>query len=174
MKHLYWIIIGLSALWLQAALSGHLMIAQIKVNFVLMSLLVMMLRWKSPFLLFWGLFLGLLMDALSHSMIGVYGMSFFITLILTRWLSEMFYDQNIFSTVLFVGVMTIVEGVTSLIILNIFSEHNEFNQLFFKVTLPLSILHGVCSIVVGFILIRCERGFNLDPEYSTSKSSSSL
>ncbi|MBF0276845.1 MAG: rod shape-determining protein MreD [SAR324 cluster bacterium] len=164
MTHLHWWISGIFGLWVQIALSHYMRIIDLKINIVLIVLLVMTLRWKSPFLLFYGLALGLMSDASSHSLIGINGLSFFLTLILTRWFGEWFYDKNVISTVFFVGILSVIEGGIALILLKLLTPDFPWNLLFFQKVVPLSVIHGLVSPFFLWALTRFERFLHLKPE----------
>ncbi len=164
MRHIFWCIAGICGLWLEVSISNHARIADLKINTVLIILLILMLRWKSPFILFYGWAFGLMTDSLSHSIHGLNALSFFMTLLLTRWVGEWIYDDNAFSTVLFVGLLSLVEGGFTLTLLKLFATDLSWNLLFLKNVLPISVVHGLISPIFLLLLIRFERFFHLDPE----------
>ena len=168
MIHLYWGIAGLFALWLETGFSSYLQIAGFKINTVLIVLLILMLRWKSPFLLFYGLTLGLMSDAVSHSMIGVYGLSFFLILILTRWIGVWFYDKNLISTALFVAALSWLEGGVALTLFKLVNSDLSWNRFFFQTVSFVAIIQGLISPLFLVILIRMERILHLKPEEKPS------
>lgn len=164
MIHVYWWLASLSALWFETALSHYAQIAGLKVNIVLMVLLILMLRWKSPYFLFYGLMVGLMTDALSHAMIGVNGLSFFLILILTRWVGEWFYNRSVVSTMLFVGGLSFIEGGIALTLLKLLDFSLPWNRLFFQVVPPLVLVQGLFSPLFLFLLTQLERFLHLHPE----------
>ncbi len=173
MKVIFWILIGLISLWTEATASSYLRIWDLKIDLVFIVLLLLMLRWKSSFLLFYGLVLGIITDALSHSMLGVYGLSYFLILSLTRWIGEWFYDNNIFSTFLFVALLSLLEGICALTLLKLLTPTLSWNTLFISVLVPLSLIHGLLSPPLLMIIIRVERILKLAPEDNIQTSSSS-
>lgn len=170
MTHLYWWIANLGGLWIEIVLSNYVRIAGLKINIVLIVLLILMLRWKSPFLLFYGLILGMMVDTLSHAMVGVNGLSFFLTLILTRWVSDWFYDRNVVSTMILVGVLSFIEGAVALTLFKLLDPEFLWHFLFFQVVSPLAFIHGLLSPLFLIILIRFERFLHLRPEGQSSSS----
>ena len=168
MIHLYWSIAGLLAHWLETGFSNYLHIAGLKINIVLIVLLILMLRWKSPFLLFYGLILGLMADAVSHSIIGVYGLSFFLVLILTRWISDGFYDKKFISTILMVGLLSLIEGGIALTLFKVLNTELSWNRLFFQTVVFMAIIQGLISPLFLVILIRMEQILHLEPEEKPS------
>ncbi len=164
MTHLYWWISGIAALWVESALSHYFSFLGLKINIVLIVLLIMTLRWKSPFLLFYGLAFGLMSDTISHSLLGVSGLSFFLTLILTRWFGEWFYDKNISSTLFFVSFLSLIEGGIALTLLKLLTPDLPWNLLFFQTVVSLSLVHGLVSPLFLGTLTRFERFLRLRPE----------
>ncbi len=164
MIYLYWGVAGLLALWLETGFSSYLHIAGLKTNIVLIVLLILMLRWKSSYLLFYGLVLGLMTDAVSHSIIGIYGLSFFLVLILAQWISDWFYDKNTISTVFFVGLLSLIEGGIALTWFKILDSDFSWNLLFFQTVTFLAVIQGLISPLFLVMLIRMERILHLDPE----------
>ena len=164
MIHLYWWLASMMGLWLETALSHYFQIAGLKINIVLMILLVMMLRWQSPYFLFYGLIVGGMTDALSHGMIGVNALSFFLILILTRWVSEWFYNRSVVSTMLFVGVLSFIEGGIALTLLKVLDSNLLWNRLFFQIVPPLAFMQGLLSPLFLLILTQLERFLHLHPQ----------
>ena len=77
----------------------------LKINWMLIFILVLTFRHSSISLPFLGVFAGLILDALSHGYIGLYGISFFATLLLARQLIKFFYANTILAVSLAVSVM---------------------------------------------------------------------
>ena len=163
MKYLYWIFICLAALTFEAAMSSYLVFLGYKVDFVLLVLMILMLRWKSSSLIFIGAGMGLMCDALSHSMLGVYGISYLLTMILARSVGEWFYDENVFSTLLFAGVLTIAEGSIALIFFKTLMPWMSWNSQMLGTVLPLAAMHALVSPIILAILLRLERLFHVTP-----------
>lgn len=146
------VIIGLITFWGDVILSSYIRIGDLKINYVLILLIVLMLKWPASFLFFYGMFLGFMCDALSHGMIGIYGISFFLTLILAKWIGESFYEDNISSTMLFVLLLTAVEGGISVTLFKILIPGISWNSLFLENVVPLAVIHGIISpIIFGII-----------------------
>jgi len=112
-------------------------------------ILVLTFRHSSISLSFLGVFAGMILDSLSHGYIGLYGISFFVTLLLARQLIKLFYANTFFAVSLAVSVMTILEGWISLSILGMLETELNQSSLMLTSTLPLAVLHG---LVTPFIL----------------------
>lgn len=164
MKYLFWGIILLLGLWFETALSSYFRIAGLKVDVVLVLLLVLMLRWQSSAILFYGLFFGFMTDVLSHGMLGINGLSFFITIIIAKWIGKWLYDENLFSTFIFVGILSLVEGVIALLLLKILVIEIPWNHFFLKVIIPLAPIHGAIALIFYLGIVRLERYFHLQLE----------
>ena len=65
-----------------------------KINWMLIFLLVLTFRHSSISLSFLGVFAGMILDSLSHGYIGLYGISFFVTLLLARQLIKLFFANT--------------------------------------------------------------------------------
>jgi len=114
----------------------------LKINWMLIFILVLTFRHSSISLSFLGV-------SLSHGYIGLYGISFFVTLLLARQLIKLFYANTFFAVSLAVSVMTILEGWISLSILGMLETGLNQSSLMLTSTLPLAVLHG---LVTPFIL----------------------
>ena len=121
----------------------------LKINWMLIFMLLLTFRHSSISLSFLGVFAGIILDALSHGYIGLYGISFFVTLLLARQLIKLFYANTFFALSLAVSVMTILEGWISLSILSMLETELNQYSLMLTSTLPLAVLHG---LVTPFIL----------------------
>ncbi|MBF0353231.1 MAG: rod shape-determining protein MreD [SAR324 cluster bacterium] len=162
MIYLFWFICGILGLWFNVILSEYVSVFGLKPNILLTVMLVMTLQHPALFLAFLGIFMGITLDSFSHGMQGIYGTSFFITLILTRFVSNAFYEKNIFSTMLFVFVLSAFEGAVSLFLLGIFNEEQSWSFLFLGTVLPVSGLHTLVSPVIFLALIKGEQIFHLN------------
>ena len=121
----------------------------LKINWILIFLLVLTFRHSSISLSFLGVFAGMILDSLSHGYIGLYGISFFVTLLLARQLIKLFFANTFLAVSLAVFGMTILEGWISLSILGILDTEMYQSSLMLTSTLPLAGLHG---LVTPFIL----------------------
>lgn len=167
-KLTFWFLVGLFTFWGEAALSQYFLIADLKINFVLMIYILLVLRWKSPVLWVFALLFGLMMDTMTHSMLGVNGISFFVTILAAHWAGEWLYDDNFFSTMVFVCVLSFLEGGITLLLLKILENNISWNHLFFTIVAPLSLIQGVIAPFLLSLLKGAERMFSLNPESPTS------
>ena len=166
MKYLFWSAAIVLSLCCELILSHTLPIWGLKIDWVFTTLLVLTLRWMSPSLLFLGLFWGLVSDLFSHNMLGFYGFSFFVTLILARRCGNFFYDNNMLSTGFFVWVLSLAQGSLVALLLMILVPDTDWVPLFFKKVFPVACLQGGLGACIFFLLHRLEQWLRLKPEPS--------
>ena len=164
MKYLFWGLGGLIGFWTEVVLNPTFQVLGYKIQFSWIALIIMILRWPSMFLVFYGLILGLMSDSFSHSMLGLYGISFFLTLLVARKIGESFYESNVFSTMIFVVFLSLIEGALSMLLLKLLLTEISWSSVFMQTVVPLSLIQGVLSPLVFFLLLRMESLFHLNPE----------
>ena len=148
----------LIGVWLNIVFNNYFQLGGLKINWMLILMLVLTFRHSSLLLPFVGVLAGLISDALSHGNMRLYGISFFVTLLLARQMIKSFYANTFFSVGLAVSVMTILEGWISLSILGTLETEMYQSSLMLTSTLPLAVLHG---LVTPFILQSVIWGENL-------------
>ncbi len=147
---LSFMIIGL---WLNIVFNHYVQIVGLKINWILIFLLIQTFRQSNLGIAFFGIIAGLIFDALSHGIMGLYGASFFLTLLITNQVKRVFYANTFIAVCLAVFSMSIVEGFISLTILNIFEPELEMSNLIVSSTLPLSLLQGLMTpIILQFVI----------------------
>ena len=139
----------LIGVWLNIVFNNYFQLGGLKINWMLIFMLVLTFRHPTLLLPFVGVLAGLICDSLSHGIMGLYGISFFVSLLLARQLIKLFYANTFFSVSLAVSVMTILEGWISLSILGMLETEMYQSSLMLTSTLPLAVLHG---LVTPFIL----------------------
>ena len=108
------------------------------------------------------LFSGLILDALSHGIMGLYGTSFFLTLLITSQIKKVFFANTFTSISLAVFSMSIIEGLISSSILSIFEPELEISDLMLSANLSLSLLQGLITPVILQFVIWGENLFQKD------------
>jgi hypothetical protein len=84
---------------------------------------------------------------------GLYGTSFFLTLLLISHLNKLFYANTFFGVSLAVLIMSIFEGWISLSILGMFEPGFELSSHLLALTLPLALLQGLMTpIILQFVI----------------------
>jgi len=138
----------LIGVWLNIVFNNYFQLVGLKINWMLIFMLVLTFRHSSLFLPFAGIFAGLICDALSHGIMGLYGISFFVTLLLARQVIKSFYANTFFSVGLAVVGMSLFEGWISLSILGQFEESLNLFPLIITSTFPLAILQGLAAPII--------------------------
>ena len=156
---LSFIIIGL---WLNIVFNHYVQIVGLKINWILIFLLIQTFRQLNLGIAFFGILAGLILDALSHGIMGLYGTSFFLTLLITTQIKKVFFANTFTSISLAVFSMSIIEGLISSSILSIFEPELEISDLMLSETLPLSLLQGVITPVILQFVIWGENLFQKD------------
>ncbi len=156
---LSFIIIGL---WLNIVFNHYVQIVGLKINWILIFLLIQTFRQLNLGIAFFGILAGLILDALSHGIMGLYGTSFFLTLLITSQIKKVFFANTFTSISLAVFSMSIIEGFISSSILSIFEPELEISDLMLSATLPLSLLQGVITPVILQFVIWGENLFQKD------------
>ena len=156
---LSFIIIGL---WLNIVFNHYVQIVGLKINWILIFLLIQTFRQLNLGIAFFGILAGLILDALSHGIMGLYGTSFFLTLLITTQIKKVFFANTFTSISLAVFSMSIIEGLISSSILSIFEPELKISNLMLSATLPLSLLQGVITPVILQFVIWGENLFQKD------------
>ena len=156
---LSFIIIGL---WLNIVFNHYVQIMGLKINWILIFLLIQTFRQLNLGIAFFGILAGLILDALSHGIMGLYGTSFFLTLLITKQVKKVFFANTFTAVSLAVFSMSIIEGLISSSILSIFEPELEISDLMLSATLPLSLLQGLITPVILQFVIWGENLFQKD------------
>ena len=86
----------LIGVWLNIVFNNYVQIGGLKINWILIFMLILAFRHSKLVIGFVGILAGLTMDALSHGIMGLYGTSFFLTLLLISHLNKLFYANTFF------------------------------------------------------------------------------
>ena len=65
---------------LNIVLNNYVQLGSLKINWILIIMLLMTFRHSTHLIPFLGILAGLICDALSHGIMGLYAISFFVTL----------------------------------------------------------------------------------------------
>ena len=152
----------LFGVWLNIVFNNYVQIGGLKINWILMFLLILTFRHSKLVIPFVGILAGLMMDALSHGIMGLYGTSFFLTLLLISQVNKLFYANTIFAVSLAVFSMSIFEGWISLSILAMFEVGLEQSNHLLTSTLPLAFLQGLMTPIILQFVIWVEKKFLKD------------
>jgi rod shape-determining protein MreD len=143
----------LIGVWLNIVFNNYIQIGGLKINWILIFMVILAFRHSKLVIRFVGILAGLVMDALSHGIMGLYGTSFFLTLLLISHLNKLFYANTFFGVSLAVLIMSIFEGWISLSILGLFEPKFEVSSHLLALTLPLALLQGLMTpIILQFVI----------------------
>lgn len=148
--------------WMNLVFNNYFQILGLKINWLLVFMLVLSFRYSKNLLSFLGIFAGLICDALSHGIMGLYGTSFLLTLLLVNQLKRVFYSNTFFSISLAVSGLSILEGWISISILGLFETNIEQSALLLKRIFPLAIMHGFVTPIILQLVIWGENFFLKD------------
>ncbi|HBR60498.1 MAG TPA: rod shape-determining protein MreD [Deltaproteobacteria bacterium] len=154
----------LIGVWLNIVFNNYVQIGGLKINWILIFMLILAFRHSKLVIGFVGILAGLMMDALSHGIMGLYGTSFFLTLLLISHLNKLFYANTFFGVSLAVLIMSIFEGWISLSILGMFEPGFELSSHLLALTLPLALLQGLMTPIILQLVIWGENLFLRDVE----------
>ena len=158
---LNFLVVGLMLIgaWLNIVLNSYVQLGSLKINWILIIMLVLTFRHSSHLIPFLGIFAGLICDALSHGIMGLYAISFFVTLLLARLLNKLFYANTFFTVSLAVLSISVFEGWISILLLGMLGTEINQSSLLLSTVLPLSVLHGLVAPVILLGVIWCEKLF---------------
>jgi len=149
----------LIGVWLIIIFNYYFQLGGLKINWLLMFMLVLTFRHSKLLLPFVGILAGLICDALSHGIMGIYGISFFITLLLVSQLNKLFYVNTLFTVSMGVFSMSIFEGWLSLSILDMLEPGINQSSLMLTSILPLAVLQGFMTPIILKMVIGGENLF---------------
>ncbi len=145
--------------WMNLVINNYFQIVDLKINWVLIFTLVLAFRYSRIFLPFIGIIAGLICDAHSHGIMGLYGASFFLTLLMVNQIKKVFYSNTLFSISLAISALTFFESLTSLFILGLFETDLEQTSLIISTSLMLAIIHGFITPVIIKLIVWGEHIF---------------
>ena len=155
------LVVGLMLIgaWLNIVLNSYVQLGSLKINWILIIMLVLTFRHSSHLIPFLGIFAGLICDALSHGIMGLYAISSFVTMLLARLLNKLFYANTFFTVGLAVLSISVFEGWISISLLGMLGTEINQSSLLLSTVLPLSVLHGLVAPVILLGVIWCEKLF---------------
>ena len=155
------LVVGLMLIgaWLNIVLNSYVQLGSLKINWILIIMLVLKFRHSTHLITFLGIMAGLICDALSHGIMGLYAISFFITLLLASLLKKLFYANTFYTVSLAVLSMSVFEGWISISILGMLGTEINQSSLVLSTILPLSVLHGLGAPVILLGIMWCEKLF---------------
>lgn len=160
----FWVYLGLGiiGLWLQVTLAPSLSIVGVRPNLLLISVLLLGMRWRDPWLFIYAVPAGLAMDTFSHGLLGLYGITFFVISFFSQMAGEEIYDNQPAITSLLVLGLSLTEGVFSLIILEFIDSRTVFWEFLLTSVLPASLYNAILAPFLVMGLIQLERTLKMD------------
>ena len=155
------IVVGLMffGAWLNIVINSYVQLGSLKMNWILIIMLVLTFRHSTNVIPFFGILAGLICDALSHGIMGLYAISFFVTLLIASLLNKLFYANTYLTVSLAVLSMSVFEGWISLSILGMLGTEINQSSMMLSTVLPLSALHGLGAPVILLAVVWCEKLF---------------
>ena len=155
------LVVGLMLIgaWLNIVLNSYVQLGRLKINRILIIMLVLTFRHSTHLIPFLGILAGLICDALSHGIMGLYAISFFVTLLLARLMNKLFYANTFYTVSLAVLSMSVFEGWIAISILGMLGTDINKSSLMLSTFLPLSVLHGLVAPVILLVVVWCEKLF---------------
>jgi rod shape-determining protein MreD len=136
--------IWLAGVWLQASVAPAAALWGYRPNLLLLTLLVLVLRWPSPWLFVYGALAGLAMDSFTHGVLGIYGLSFFATAIAARIAAGFVYDNSTGSALLVVLAMAWFEGTVAITIFEVMDPATPWWRWWFTRVIPPAFYTALC------------------------------
>ncbi len=144
---------------LNIILNSYVQLGSFKINWILIIMLVITFRHSTHLIPFFGILAGLICDALSHGIMGLYAISFFVTLLFGSLLNKLVYANTFLTVSLAVLSMSLFEGWVSISILGMLGTEINKSTLMLSTVLPLSVLHGLVAPVILLVVLWCEKLF---------------
>ena len=144
---------------LNIVLNNYVQLGSLKINWILIIMLVLTFRHSTHLIPFLGILAGLICDALSHGIMGLYAISFFVTLLIARLLNKLFFANTFYTVSLAVLSMSVFEGWISISILGMLGTEINQSSLVLSKVLPLSVLHGLGAPLILLGIMWCEKLF---------------
>ena len=145
--------------WMSLVFNNYVQLFGIKINWLLVFVIILSFRYPKLSLPLVSILAGLICDSHSHGIMGLYGISFFLTTLIVIQLKKILYYNNFYSISLVVSVMTIIESWISLSILGWFETGLDKTSLILNSTLLLAIMHGLITPIIFKIILWGENIF---------------
>ena len=142
--------------------NNYVQLLGMKINWMLVFVIVMSFRFSKLTIPIVGILAGLICDAHSHGIMGLYGVSFFITTLIVIQIKKILYSNSFFTIGLVVSTMTIIESWISLTILGWFEPDLDKTSLMLNSILLLALLHGFITPLIYKLILWTENIFLLE------------
>lgn len=150
-KVLLYALVGLVTVWMQLTLAQDLAIQGVRPNLVLLSVVLLGLRWMEPYGFFYGAGVGLAQDVFSHGMLGVYGFSYCCVSLAARALGISTYEQTVLYSTLGMLGLGLLEGLLSTTLFELVDSGVPWFGWYFTAVLP-AVLYTTALAPLGHVL----------------------
>jgi rod shape-determining protein MreD len=157
MKLLIYAGIGIVTLWLQLTVAPLIAPFGYKPDLLLLSVLVIGMRWLEPWLFLYGVWAGLAKDVFSHGALGVYGLSFFAISFLARYIGVSVYENSIVLGMASVFALSLVHGMLALTLFDWLDPSVPWWHWLFTEVVPTALVNALWSPVAFYGIARLER-----------------
>ncbi|HKJ00648.1 MAG TPA: rod shape-determining protein MreD [bacterium] len=157
MKFLTFAGIGIVALWLQLTLAPMMSVFGYKPDLLLLSVVVIGLRWLEPWLFLYAVFAGLAKDVFSHGALGVYGISFFGVSFLARFVGISVYENSLLLGMASVFGLSLAEGMVALTLFDLLESSVPWWHWLLTDIFPTAVVNALWSPLLFYGFARLER-----------------
>lgn len=157
MRVLFHVAIGVVTLWLQLTVAPLLAIAGYRPNLLLLTVGIMAMRWLEPWLFIYAVLAGLSLDAFSHGILGVYGISFFAAFFIARLIGLSVYENNLLVGVVGIFGICLAEGLIAITLFQWLDSSVPWWRWLGTQVLPGALVNALWSPLVFWALGRLER-----------------
>ena len=151
MKPLAYLFIGLISFWLQLTLAQWISWGGFKPNFPLLTSLLLSFSGVSPWNLLYAATMGLAQDALSHGMLGVYGLSFTLTSLAVRMLAANLFSYQVYTLMLTIWIFAMLENLLSWILLQ-FSPYRPALTSWLLTGMQVAVYTALLAVLINKLL----------------------
>ena len=157
MKILGYICIGLVSFWLQLTLAQWIALgSSFKPNFPLLTTLLLSLSGIGAAIFPYAAIMGLAQDAVSHTMLGTYGLSFTLTAFVVRGFVEYLHSHQSFFLMVTVLLFALLENFLAWVILQFYPQRPFFAS-WLLAGIQMSCYTALLSVFVNRILSKAIR-----------------
>ena len=148
MRPLHLAMAGLAAFWLQVTIAPHVSPFGIRPDLLLLTVILLGIRWVHPGLYVYAALAGLAQDSFSHGLLGVYGISFLATGALANLVGLLIYEQSALFIMGAVFALTLAEGLVALSVLRTIGSEIAWVSWFFGSVAPQAIYHALLTPLI--------------------------
>jgi rod shape-determining protein MreD len=163
MRPLFAATVGLSTFWIQVTLAPHAAVFGVQPDLLLITVILLGMRWPHPGLYVYAALAGLAEDSFSHGLLGVYGISFLLTGALANLAGLLVYEQNLAIVSVVVLALTLAEGLIALTILHILGSETAWVTWYFGRVVPQAAYHALLTPLAMWGLRQRERPRRQNP-----------